>query len=274
MTGAVYLAANISDAFRLIFARMLTMELTAKDLKYFEHRQDKAREFVGRFPGGIDFTGKRVLDIGCGHGALTFHAAGAGAKEVVGLDVNAKLIGMADELLDERFTDLRPRVSFRHRTIEDLNEQPFDIVLSQATFEHIEDPASCLAAVNNNLSAGGRFYLGFGPLYNAPFGDHRRLNLPAQKYFPWAHVSGTHAQKISSYNRRHPGENISSLNDLGLNGLDYADYERMIDDCGLKKISYRVNTAAHPLVPVLNALRALPFLREYLSINIYAILEK
>ncbi|MBZ0165772.1 MAG: hypothetical protein K8I00_03125 [Candidatus Omnitrophica bacterium] len=59
-----------------------------------------------------------------------------------------------------------------------------------------------------------------------------------------------------------------------MNGLDYAEYERMINDCGLKKVFYRVNNAVHPLTPTFNTLRHIPFLREYLSINVYTILEK
>ncbi|MBZ0165771.1 MAG: class I SAM-dependent methyltransferase [Candidatus Omnitrophica bacterium] len=139
------------------------MPLSAKDIAYFEHRQDKAREFVARFPGGINFRGKRVLDIGCGHGALSLHAANEGAAEVMGLDVSDKLLDMANELLQDRFTNYQPVVSFHLKTIEELDDKLFDIILSQATFEHILDPASCLAAVKKRLVPGANFIWDSGP---------------------------------------------------------------------------------------------------------------
>ena len=56
--------------------------------KYFDWRMKRLPHFIERFPEGIDFKGKRIIDLGCGHGALACIAARDGAEEVLGIDIN------------------------------------------------------------------------------------------------------------------------------------------------------------------------------------------
>ena len=42
-----------------------------------------------------DFTGKRVLDLGCGYGWHAFYAAENGAEKVLGIDLSEKMLAVA-----------------------------------------------------------------------------------------------------------------------------------------------------------------------------------
>jgi len=77
-------------------------------------------DFVG------DFTGKRVLEIGCGDGRLTWRYADR-AVRVVAIDPDADEIAIA---LEDRPPRLRDRVEFQAVGIEDFEwPEPFDIAI-------------------------------------------------------------------------------------------------------------------------------------------------
>jgi ubiquinone/menaquinone biosynthesis C-methylase UbiE len=72
-----------------------------------------------------DFEGKRVLEIGCGNGRMTFLYAEQ-AREVLGIDVDEESIREARAELPDRLAD---RVEFRVVDAEalDVPRQRFDI---------------------------------------------------------------------------------------------------------------------------------------------------
>jgi ubiquinone/menaquinone biosynthesis C-methylase UbiE len=72
-----------------------------------------------------DFTGKRVLEVGCGDGRLTWLYAGEAAY-VLGIDPEAEPIGDARKAMPDELAD---RVEFRVAKAEELRVPPpkFDI---------------------------------------------------------------------------------------------------------------------------------------------------
>jgi ubiquinone/menaquinone biosynthesis C-methylase UbiE len=72
-----------------------------------------------------DFDGKRVLEIGCGDGRMTFLYADK-AREVLGVDVEEESIREAQAAVPDRLAD---RVEFRVADAEalDVPRQRFDI---------------------------------------------------------------------------------------------------------------------------------------------------
>lgn len=77
----------------------------------------------------VDFSGKHVLEIGCGDGRLTWRYAQA-AAHVTGIDPFEQSIGRAKANQPEL---LRDRVEFHHSTFEDFaaarEAEMFDIAL-------------------------------------------------------------------------------------------------------------------------------------------------
>ena len=96
--------------------------------------------------------GERILDVGCGEGALTEKIAAAGAL-VVGIDASGEMIaGARARGLDARLMNAE-RLSF---------EREFDAVFSNAALHWVRDHDAMLAGVRRALKPGGRFVAEFG----------------------------------------------------------------------------------------------------------------
>lgn len=91
--------------------------------------------------------GERVLDLGCGDGALTMRLVEAGC-EVVGVDASAEQVEAARARgIDARVADAA-RLAF---------DGAFDAVLSNATLHWVRDFPATVAGVHRALVPGGRF---------------------------------------------------------------------------------------------------------------------
>lgn len=86
----------------------------------------------------------RVLDIGCGAGALSLEAAKT-ASQVVGVDVSTPLLELARTRASEQ-----PNVQFHHGDAGQLNSSDFDafdVAVSRFGVMFFEDPAPAFAAI-------------------------------------------------------------------------------------------------------------------------------
>jgi trans-aconitate methyltransferase len=96
--------------------------------------------------------GERILDLGCGDGALTVKLVAAGAS-VVGVDGAPDMVRAASALgLDARVVDGQ-RLEFGPE---------FDAVFSNAALHWMPDGAAVIAGVFRALKPGGRFVGEFG----------------------------------------------------------------------------------------------------------------
>ncbi len=96
--------------------------------------------------------GERILDLGCGDGALTEKLTAAGA-DVVGVDASPDMVEAA------RARGIEARV-MRAEELEFENE--FDAVFSNATLHWIPRAGPVIAGVARALRPGGRFVGEFG----------------------------------------------------------------------------------------------------------------
>ena len=97
-----------------------------RDQAYFDQQREDSREWWRRMGGETPLAGLRVLDFGCGHGALAVAAAERGAAHVVGLDLDEARIAFARRKVRDDFPDLAGRVRFEARDIADLDDDPND----------------------------------------------------------------------------------------------------------------------------------------------------
>jgi magnesium-protoporphyrin O-methyltransferase len=83
-----------------------------------------------------DLTGRRLLDAGCGTGALAVEAARRGA-EVVAIDLSPTLVGLARDRLPE---DVAGRIDFRSGDMLDPALGRFDHVVAMDSLIHYHAP--------------------------------------------------------------------------------------------------------------------------------------
>lgn len=96
--------------------------------------------------------GERILDLGCGDGALTEKIAGAGSI-VTGVDTSEDFLSAAKKRgLDVRYADGHA-LQF---------DREFDAVFSNAALHWMTRPEEVLAGVARALRPGGRFVAEFG----------------------------------------------------------------------------------------------------------------
>ncbi|MEO7397448.1 MAG: class I SAM-dependent methyltransferase [Ilumatobacteraceae bacterium] len=98
----------------------------------YPHDLAEMAQWVSSFAG----PGMRVLEIGCGDGALTARLAAAG-MDVLGVDPNAT-------------EDARVRAI----KVEDLDAEPFDVVFASVSLHHLDDAARTSAALRRLTKRG------------------------------------------------------------------------------------------------------------------------
>ncbi len=99
--------------------------------------------------------GERVLDIGCGTGALLASlAAGEAGTDLIGVDLSAEMLAVA-----------RAKTPGSVRLVQGSGEslpfadETFDIVVSTSAFHYFRHPQDALAEVHRVLRHGGRLVI-------------------------------------------------------------------------------------------------------------------
>ena len=118
-----------------------------------------------------DVRGISVLDLGCGEGFYTRRLRQLGAARIVGVDISAGMIALAQQEED------RAPLGIQYRVADVRDAGPlgaFDLVVSFFMLNHAESRADLLAmcqGIAANLKPGGRF-----------FGFNNNLDLPPAHY--------------------------------------------------------------------------------------------
>jgi len=99
-------------------------------------------------PAPLD--GLRVLDIGCGGGILSESMARLGAQ-VTGIDIVARNVAIAQRHAGEQGL----AIDYRACGVEQLEAEPFDVVLNMEVVEHVADLPGFMAACCAQVRAGG-----------------------------------------------------------------------------------------------------------------------
>lgn len=115
-------------------------------------------EEVARVVEGLDLTGKRVLDIGCGTGAiaLSLHRD-HGAGQVVGLDVEDTVCGLARDRVDQAGCADAITIVKTDPGPLPFDADSFDVVFSKDSIIHIPDKEGLAADIFRILRPGGWF---------------------------------------------------------------------------------------------------------------------
>ena len=98
--------------------------------------------------------GMKVLDLGCGNGALTKKIADMGA-DVIGMDASKEMLDIAKNNY--------PKLTFRQDDgVKFSLSEPVDAVFSNAVFHWIDDQDTLLENISNSLKSNGQLVCEFG----------------------------------------------------------------------------------------------------------------
>ena len=127
------------------------------DGKKYEKASAHQREWGTKLIAELDLQGtERILDLGCGDGALSARIADLVPNgEVTGIDASRGMIEAAP-------SKVRANLRFLLMDINDLNHvEQFDVVFSNATLHWIKDHQRLLRNVGRALRKGGRLRFNF-----------------------------------------------------------------------------------------------------------------
>ncbi|MBV6648895.1 MAG: methyltransferase domain-containing protein [Hoeflea sp.] len=113
---------------------------------------------VRRVVADLDFSGKRVLDLGCGSGGITlFLAREYEPAEIVGFDVEQPVVDLATERAAQQ--GLADRARFVRGAPGPLPfpAESFDIVFSKDALVHVADKEALFADIHRVLRPAGLF---------------------------------------------------------------------------------------------------------------------
>jgi SAM-dependent methyltransferase len=113
------------------------------DEAFFEKYKDMPRSIYGLDAAGEwqilktmlpPFSGKKILDLGCGFGWHCCYAVEHGAETVIGVDISKKMLEIA------RKKNTSKNITYINSSIEDVSFEPncFDVILSSLAFHYIE----------------------------------------------------------------------------------------------------------------------------------------
>ena len=134
-----------------------------------------------------DFTGKRVLDLGCGFGWHCRYASDHGAAAVIGVDLSEKMLEKAKaDTHDES-------IHYVRAAMEDVDFPPasFEVVLSSLALHYVEELEPLVRRVYGWLAPGGDFVFSCEhPVFTAEGSqdwvtgpDGAPLHWPVDRYF-------------------------------------------------------------------------------------------
>lgn len=173
--------------------------------------------------------GERVLDLGCGTGIVARVAAehlGSGGN-VTGVDVNPEMLDVARSVSAET----HPDIEWQQGPAENLPlaRSTFDVVLSQQTFQFLEDRNAALEEIRRVLRPGGRVVF---------------------SVFRSARHNHTYQPLIDAF-RRHGGDDLGTMMNSPFQEWTRDGLKEMVSNAGFQDASVTIGlvTARFPSIP-------------------------
>ena len=171
-----------------------------------------------------EFPGKVVMDFGCSVGYQAAAFARAGARRVIGIEIDETMLRGARERIAAQ--GLADQVTFASAIADGVKA---DVIVSQNSFEHFIGAEEILASLSRALAPGGKIFVTFAPPWYAPWGAH-------MAYFcrlPWVQVLFSERAVMQARSLFRP-DGKRTYEEAGLAEMSLAKFERLISRCGLR----------------------------------------
>ena len=214
-------------------------EIGFRLLKLFAPREEKTLRGADdslQKPGKIEkifgaelfrqFSGKTVLDFGCGSGLETVEIARHGALKAIGYDTRNDVMNPGRTLAQS--FNIADRCLFT-----DTPNEKADVIISIDAFEHFSEPAAVLTQMRQLLKEGGYILVSFGPPWYHPFGGH------LFSVFPWAHLIFTETA-LCKWRATYRKDGATRFCDTagGLNCMTLRRFKKLVHEGGLNLVNF------------------------------------
>ena len=140
------------------------------------------------------FSGRVVLDIGCGAAGKSLYYASLGAEKVYGIDVVEAYAEQSAALAREKGFEDKFEFRLCDAAATDFPDDFFDTIIMNDSMEHVAEPEKVLSECYRVLKKDGRLFVNFCPYYH-PFGAH----LSDAIGIPWVHMFFGEQTMIDAY---------------------------------------------------------------------------
>lgn len=140
-----------------------------------------------------NFTGKTILDVGCGDMMSDMGLLHAGAGSVVGLDIAPLQHGLLEQVADRiKGAGYYPPADYNERLIHTpyngrdfpFPDDNFEVVFSWGVFEHVQDVRRVLSEMKRVMRSDGVCFIKVFPWWHSFYGSHLSDWVPE----PFAHL--------------------------------------------------------------------------------------
>jgi len=152
-------------------------DINSYDRYYFGYQYGLGSEYIAPYlkSKGVQLSGARICEIGCGESGVLAALAEEGAAEVIGIDIREVAIESSEKIFGA--LGIKGEFAIHNITAQAPPEkwqQHFDVVLLRDVIEHLEQTELSLRHVMDFMKPGGWLYVVFPPYYS-PFGAHQHL---------------------------------------------------------------------------------------------------
>jgi 2-polyprenyl-3-methyl-5-hydroxy-6-metoxy-1,4-benzoquinol methylase len=263
--------------------------LDGEELESYNRNYPLKNQFLNKIKQGVfyDFYGKKILEIGCGHGGISTFLALNGARKVVGIDLNTNNLmharNFAKMQSDRLGSGVLLPVEFLEMNAYELNleNSTFDIVLADNVFEHFMKPNEVMAQAHKVLKPGGRLIV---PIFSSVYSKYA-MHLKVGLKLPWLNIFFSQKTIVNALykkaqkqpilfdvypglkNRPNHARDVRPYGDL--NDITYTKFKKMALESGYTINSFE--TIATKDIKLFAAIiRRIPFVRNSILADIFS----
>jgi ubiquinone/menaquinone biosynthesis C-methylase UbiE len=228
------------------------------DTDIAQYNLEKGRRLFRKYSQLVALENRTVLDVGCGDGGVS--RAFSEWCSVTGID----LVNRIDKKTGRPYWTNGEKAKFvlGDATAMPFEDGTFDVTMSNASMEHFQEPEKVIEEMKRVTKDGGKVIISFIPFLH-PKGSH----LYRYIFIPWCHVIFPTRSLLRAY------KELSGIDypwESNLNKMTVKKFLGIVESCGLKV--YRMELA--PLTRKLRILTRLPYIREFFTNRLTAVLEK
>lgn len=147
--------------------------ITAKEetTRYSEWEYARAADVVRAYGPEFDLQGRHVLDLGTGLGGKLVYYGQLGPASITTVDIRPDFSTAARSFVAAEDGGAGIRFVVADAARLPFDDEVFDIVISNETFEHIQEPLLALRELRRVTRPEGWVFISFPPYY-APWGAH------------------------------------------------------------------------------------------------------